>query len=69
MLPLMDMSLEPSQLFTGAVVALFYVPCVAMVALVAREFSVRLAILVLVATTVFALFIGGLFARLGALVI
>lgn len=65
-LPLMDMALAPSQLFTGAIVALFYVPCVAMVALVAREFSIRLAVIVLVGTTVFALFVGGLFARLGA---
>ncbi len=68
-LPLIDMALAPSQLFTGAIVALFYVPCVAMVALVAREFRIRLALFVLIASTVFALFIGGIFARLGALVL
>jgi len=68
-LPLMDMALSSSQLFTGAIVALFYVPCIAMVALVAREFHIRLAIVVLVFTTAFALFVGGLFARLAPLVL
>lgn len=68
-LPLIDMGLAPSQLFIGAIVALFYVPCVAMVALVAREFNVRLAVFVLIGTTLVALFLGGLFARLAALIL
>ncbi len=67
-LPLMEMNLDTLQLFTGAVVGLFYVPCIAMIAILAREFKLSLAFGILVMTTAAAFLIGGLLARLGALV-
>ncbi len=66
-LPLIDMDLTTVQLFTGAVVALFYVPCVAMIVTLAKEFNAKVAVGTLLFTTTTALLIGGLLARLGGL--
>ncbi len=68
-LPLLDMNLTTLQLFTGAVVGLFYVPCIAIVATVAREFKLPTALGILVLTTSLAFLVGGLVARLGGLFI
>lgn len=68
-LPLLDLELSTLQLFTGAVVGLFYVPCIAIVATVAREFKISFALLILLLTTFIAFFFGGLIARLGSLLI
>jgi ferrous iron transport protein B len=65
-LPLLDLDLTTLQLFTGAVVGLFYVPCVAIVATVAREFKISIALAILVLTTFVAFLFGGLIARLGS---
>ncbi len=65
-LPLLDLELSTLQLFTGAVVGLFYVPCIAIVATVAREFKLPFAFAMLVLTTALAFLFGGLIARLGA---
>ncbi len=62
-LPLIDMDLTTAQFFTGALVALFYVPCIAMIATLAKEFSIRTSVAVFLFTTLAAFFIGGLFAR------
>ena len=67
-LPLIDMHLTTLQFATGAVVALFYVPCIAMVSTMAKEFGIKTALLVLLATTFAALFFGGLLAQAGGLV-
>ncbi len=67
-LPLLEMDLTTLQFFTGAVVALFYVPCIAMIATLAKEFNVRTAIGVLLFTTFTAILIGGLLARIGVFV-
>ena len=64
-LPLIDMDLTTLQFMTGAVVALFYVPCIAMVATMAKEFGIKVALLVLLLTTFAALFLGGLVAQAG----
>lgn len=66
-LPLLDMSLSPLQLFVGATVALLYVPCIAMVAVLIREFGARFAGGVLLGTTAVAFAVGGFLARLGNL--
>ncbi|AFZ71592.1 ferrous iron transporter B [Natronobacterium gregoryi] len=63
-LPLLEMDLAMGQLFVGAVVGLFYVPCIAVFATVAQEFSLRAAGLVLVMTMAVSFFVGGLFAQL-----
>ncbi len=68
-LPLIDMNLTTIQFLTGAVVALFYVPCIAMIATMAKEFGIKIAIATLFATTLVALFLGGLVARGGNLLL
>ncbi len=67
-LPLLDMNLSSLQLFVGAVVGLFYVPCIAMVAVLSREFGLRFGLMVLIGTTSFAFLIGGILARLGGVI-
>ncbi len=66
-LPLLDMNLSTLQLFTGAIVALFYVPCIAMVGTLSREFKLGIALGILGFTTFAALFLGGLAAQIGRL--
>ncbi len=66
-LPLLDMSLSPLQLFVGATVGLFYVPCIAVVATLSREFGVRAGFALLLLTTCTAFLLGGIFAQIGAL--
>ncbi len=66
-LPLLDMNLTALQLFTGAIVGLFYVPCIAIVATVAKEFKVPIALGILGITTFIAFLLGGLIARVGSL--
>ncbi len=63
-LPLLDMDLTSLQLFTGAVVGLFYVPCIAMLSILAREFRPKIALAILLITTSMAIFLGGLLTRL-----
>ncbi len=66
-LPLIDMDLTSLQLFTGAVVGLFYVPCIAMVGTLSREFKLPTALAILGTTTFVAIFVGGIVARVGVL--
>ncbi len=55
------------QLFVGAVVGLFYVPCIAIVATLAREFNIKTAFFMLILTSSTAFIVGGIFARMGFL--
>lgn len=66
-LPLLDMNLTTLQLFTGAVTGLFYVPCIAVVVTLAKEFSIKMSMLVLAGTSLTAFITGGLIAQLGRL--
>ena len=66
-LPLIEMELTTLQLFVGATVGLFYVPCIAIIAILAREFSLKTALFMLLATSTTAFLIGGIFARLDVL--
>ena len=66
-LPLLEMDLSTGQLFVGAVVGLFYVPCIAVFATVAEEFDIRIAAVVLVMTMGVSFFLGGLIAQTLAL--
>jgi len=63
-LPLIEMDLTTLQLFVGATVGLFYVPCIAIVAILAREFNIKTALFMLLATSATAFIIGGIFARM-----
>ncbi|WP_217563503.1 ferrous iron transporter B [Halalkaliarchaeum desulfuricum] len=66
-LPLLEMDLSTGQLFVGAVVGLFYVPCIAVFATVAEEFDIRIAGVVLVLTMGVSFLIGGVIAQTLAL--
>lgn len=66
-LPLVEMDLDTLQLYTGAMVGLLYVPCVAVLATLAREFSLRMAGLMLLVTLLAAFGIGGAIAGIGRL--
>ncbi len=61
------MDLTSLELLTGAIVGLFYVPCIAIVATLAREFSVGTAVTILLTTSILAFTVGGLVARIGGL--
>ncbi|WP_291322807.1 ferrous iron transporter B [Desulfonatronospira sp.] len=63
-LPLIEMDLTTLQLFVGATVGLFYVPCIAIVAILAREFNIRTAVFMLLITSATAFLVGGIFARM-----
>lgn len=65
-LPLLDMGLSPVQLLVGASVGLFYVPCIAVVATLSREFGVKIAFGHLLLTVATAFLVGGVIARVGA---
>ncbi|MEJ6952477.1 FeoB small GTPase domain-containing protein [Natronospora cellulosivora (SeqCode)] len=66
-LPLLDMNLSNLQLFVGATVGLFYVPCIAVLAILAREFKASIALMVLTVTTITSFLLGGFIARFGGL--
>ena len=66
-LPLLDLPLSNLQLFVGATVGLFYVPCIAVVATLSREFGLRTAGALLLLTTGTAFVLGGAIAHIGAL--
>lgn len=68
-LPLLEMDLSTVQLFVGALVALFYVPCVAVLAMTSREFSLKMSGKILLFTVTFSFVMGGLAARLGGLAV
>ncbi|GAB6091408.1 FeoB small GTPase domain-containing protein [Spirochaeta dissipatitropha] len=66
-LPLLDMDLSTVQLMTGSVVALMYIPCIAMVVTTARELGVKTAMAIFVGTTAIAFALGGLTAHIGGI--
>ncbi len=66
-LPLLDMELTQLQLFTGSLVGLFYVPCIAVIVTVAREFRILTAAGILIGTTAAAFIAGGIAAHIGLL--
>lgn len=68
-LPLLDMQLSTIQLLTGSVVALLYIPCIAMVVTVARELGIKIAIAVLAGTTLTAFAGGTVVAQLGGVLL
>lgn len=66
-LPLLDMELSALQLFVGATVGLFYLPCIAVMATLHREFGGRVALALLGLTTGVAFLLGGAIAQIGFL--
>lgn len=67
--PLLEMSLTPLQMFTGATVAMLYLPCLSVFAILAKEFNAKVAVAITLSTTATALLIGGLINKIGLLVL
>jgi ferrous iron transport protein B len=67
-LPLLDMDLNTLQLLVGAVVALFYIPCLSVLGVLVKEFGVRTAILIMIFTIVVAFVLGGIINNIGTLI-
>lgn len=68
-LPLMEMNLNGLQMFVGSVVALFYIPCLSVVAILIEEFNVKTAVSIGLATVGSALLFGGIINQIGLLFI
>jgi len=66
-LPLLEMELTTLQLFVASVVALFYVPCIAVLGVLANEFDFKLSFGVLLFTSLFSFLIGGVIFQAGSL--
>ncbi|KAB2951808.1 ferrous iron transporter B [Heliorestis acidaminivorans] len=68
-LPLLEMDLTTLQLLVGSVVALFYVPCLAVFGVLFKEFGVKVAVYIVVLTITSAFFFAGLINQVGSLLL
>jgi len=59
-LPLLEMDLSTVQLLIGSIVSLFYIPCLAVLGILIKEFGIKIAAAISVSTVIFALFFAGL---------
>jgi ferrous iron transport protein B len=56
--------LTPVQMVVFTIVAMFYIPCVATIAALVREFGWKKALFITVFEIVFAIILGGVLSRL-----
>lgn len=68
-LPLLEMDLSTLQLLVGAIVALFYVPCLSVFGVLIKEFSLKMAIGIGLFTILAAFLIAGLVNQAGQLIL
>ncbi len=66
-LPLLELELTTLQLIVGSLVALFYLPCVTVMAIIIKEFNLKLSIYVIGFTTIIAFTLAGLFNQVARL--
>ncbi|AOY75905.1 ferrous iron transporter B [Clostridium formicaceticum] len=59
-LPLLELNLSTLQMVVGAVVALFYLPCLSVFGVLVKEFHLKVAMLISFLTIFTAIFVGGL---------
>ncbi|MCL0035912.1 ferrous iron transporter B, partial [Dehalococcoidia bacterium] len=57
---LLGLDLTLGQLVVGAIVALFYIPCAAVLPVLAQEFGLRYAVVIVLSTIVIAFIMGGM---------
>lgn len=65
--PLLVLDLTALQAFVGGVVSLMYLPCLSVFAILAKEFKIKIALIITVSTITLALFVGGLINQIGQL--
>jgi len=63
--PLLALDLTSLQAFVGGAVALMYIPCLSVFAVLAKEFKAKIAIFITLSTVVTAIVIGGLINQIG----
>ncbi|NLY61137.1 MAG: ferrous iron transporter B [Clostridiales bacterium] len=68
-LPMLEMNLNTLQLTVGAIVALFYLPCLSVFGVLTKEFSLKTALFIALITIVSAFLFGGLFNQVGRLIL
>lgn len=68
-MPLLEMDLTTLQLTTGAVIALFYLPCLSVLMVIIKEFKLRFGLLVFVSTIGIALVAGTLVNQVGQILL
>ncbi len=66
-LPLLELELTTLQLIVGSLVALFYLPCVTVMAVIIKEFDLKLSLYVLGFTTITAFTLAGIFNQVARL--
>ena len=59
-LPLLELDLTTLQLLVGSVVALFYLPCLSVFAVLVKEFGIKVTAIICFSTIIAAFFFGGL---------
>lgn len=67
-LPLLEMNLSTLQLLVGAVVALFYIPCLSVVGVLIKEFGLKIALCIGTATIIMAFVFGGIINHIGNII-
>ena len=68
-LPLLELNLNTLQLVVGSVVALFYLPCLSVFGVLAKEFSLKVALFIGMSTTISAFLFAGLINQISGLII
>ena len=65
--PLIELELVPLQAFVAGVVSFLYLPCLSVVAVLTKEFKLRVAAILAVSTIAVAFLVGGIINQLGLL--
>lgn len=68
-LPLLELSLSTLQLVVGSVLALFYLPCLSVFGVIAKEFSLKTAITIALVTTGTAFLFAGIVNQIGQVIL
>ena len=58
--PLLVLNLSHLQVFVAGVVSLMYLPCLSVMGILAKEFNIKVAVIIFFATVFSAIFVGGL---------
>ncbi len=66
-LPLLEMGLSTLQLFVGAVIALFYIPCLGTIGVLGKELGLKVTAGIVGLTILVSFTIGGIIAQIGTL--
>lgn len=67
--PLLLLNLTYLQVFVAGVVSLLYLPCLSVFGIVAKEFKIRVAVIIFLGTVVSAIFVGGVINQIAQLFI